>query len=105
MKNTLFLSLGFLFVACAHHDHGPNSIVAVHSKKEVDIWLKDSNVIIGDKVHFYREDCQIIAKIKRCNKKSVGKGKVTGVIGNSRYSVDVAEGSTLDEHVSVEKTP
>lgn len=103
--NIIFFVLGIFVVSCAHHDHGPNSIVAMHSKKEVDIWLEDSNVRTGDKVHFYREDCQIIAKIKRCNKKVVGNGKIIQVIGNSRYSVDVADGSALDEHVQVEKIP
>jgi hypothetical protein len=98
--------LGFVLmfaVSCAHHQHGPNSIVVVHSQKEVDVWLDDATAFVGDKVNFYKEECRTVGKNRQCKKALIGKGTVQKLLGESRYSVTIDDGSLFDEHAIVEK--
>ncbi len=101
MKKSFFFVVFAL--SCAHHQHGPNSIVVVHSQSEVDVWLEDATAFVGDKVNFYKDECRFVGKSRTCKKALIGKGTVQKLLGESRYSVSVDDGSILDEHAKVEK--
>jgi len=94
--------LGLLSFSCAH-EHGPNTIVVVHSQKEVDVWLEDATVFPGEKVNFYRQECRFVGKSRQCKNSLIGKGTVQKILGESRYSVTIDDGSIFDEHALVEK--
>jgi hypothetical protein len=98
------LFIGIASFSCAHHTHGPNSIVVVHSQKEVDVWLEDATVFPGEKVNFYREECRFVGKSRPCKKTLTGRGTVQKILGESRYSVTLDDGSIFHEHASVEKS-
>lgn len=113
MKNrkqlSLFMVLGAIgmMTGCAHSGPAMGTVALKHSDTEADLYLHTENLKQGDKLAFFRSQCQTRESARGtrnvCNKVKVGSGEVLQVHNEHYSTVRVPASLQFDDSTVAEK--
>ena len=103
----LVVLCSFIGVGCASTTH--RGVVAMKvSEREAHVGVGKNELVVGDHVELYRNNCRGSGGAKgggvsSCNKKSMGHGTVTNIISDDYSVVQFDDGVNFAEGDMVEK--